>query len=597
MPMQRRTRERSSKKGEATPAPAKRSRLRRRVIVLFCSLAAALTVICGRLFSLQVYQYADLVEAAKRQSSDRVSSVSRRGTIYDRNGRDLAISIGASSIAARPSQVVDPKRAAAALSAALSLPVEKILERLQTEKPFVWIKRSVSTEEAQAVTRLNLKGIESETESKRFYPKQQQAAHLLGFVGTEDRGLEGLELQYDAYLAGKRKWLAQQQDARRRPIFREEAGEAQGSDLHLTIDEVIQYITERELEAAVTKSGALSGSAIVMDPFSGEILALANYPTFDPNAYTEASAFARRNRAVADYYAPGSAFKAIVGAGALEEKLVRPEDQFDGEGGAITVGGVTIRDHERFGIITFSEVLAHSSNVGAIKVGMRLGKSLYYNYISGFGFGNLTKIDLPGETPGLVRRPKEWSALSLASLSIGMEISVSPLQMLVAMSAIANGGILVRPYVAKSIVAADGKVIIENAPMQVRRVISEATSRTLATVLKGVVTEGTGKEAAVEGFDVAGKTGTSQKLDPATGRYSRHKVVASFVGFVPVEQPRLAIIVTIDDPSTLRWGGSIAAPTFREIARDSLKHLGITPGTRERLRLVEGIRSATFRLN
>ena len=597
MPMQRRTRERSSKKGETTPEPAKRGRLRRRVIVLFCSLAAALTIISGRLFSLQVYHYPDLVEAAKRQSTDRVSSISRRGTIYDRNGRDLAISIGASSIAARPSQVVDPKRAAAALSAALSLPAEKILERLQTEKPFVWIKRSVSAEEAQAVTRLNLKGIESDTESKRFYPKQQQAAHLLGFVGTDDRGLEGLELQYDDYLAGKRKWLVQQQDARRRPIFREEAGEAQGSDLHLTIDEVIQYITERELEAAVTKSGALSGSAIVMDPFSGEILALANYPTFDPNAYTEASAFARRNRAVADYYAPGSAFKVIVGAGALEEKLVRPEDQFDGEGGAITVGGVTIRDHERFGIITFSEVLAHSSNVGAIKVGMRLGKSLYYNYISGFGFGNLTKIDLPGETPGLVRRPKEWSALSLASLSIGMEISVSPLQMLVAMSAIANGGNLVHPYVAKSIVAADGKVIIENAPMQVRRVISEATSRTLATVLKGVVTEGTGKEAAVEGFDVAGKTGTSQKLDPATGRYSRHKVVASFVGFVPVEQPRLAIIVTIDDPSTLRWGGSIAAPTFREIARDSLKHLGITPGTRERLRLVEGIRSATFRLN
>ncbi len=597
MPMQRRTRERSSKKGETTPAPAKRSRLRRRVIVLFCSLAAALTVISGRLFSLQVYQYADLVEAARRQSSDRVSSVSRRGTIYDRNGRDLAISLGTSSIAARPSQVVDPKRAAAALSAALSLPAEKILERLQAGKSFVWIKRSVSTEEAQAVARLMLKGIESDTESKRFYPKQQQAAHLLGFVGTDDRGLEGLELQYDAYLAGKRKWIVQQQDAKRRPIFREEADGAQGSDLHLTIDEVIQYISERELEAAVTQSGALSGSAIVMDPFSGEILALANYPTFDPNAYAEASAFARRNRAVADYYEPGSAFKAIVGAGALEERLVRPEDRFDGEGGAIQVGGVTIRDHERFGIITFAEILAHSSNVGAIKVGMRLGKSLYYNYISGFGFGNLTKIDLPGETPGMIRRPKEWSALSLASLSIGQEISVSPLQMLVAMSAIANGGNMVRPYVVQSIVAADGKVIHENAPTQIRRVISEATSRTLATVLKGVVTEGTGKAAAVEGFDVAGKTGTSQKLEPATGRYSRHKVVASFVGFVPVEQPRLAIIVIIDEPSTLRWGGSIAAPTFREIARESLKHLRMTPGIRERLRVAEGIRSATFRLN
>ncbi|WP_337287907.1 penicillin-binding transpeptidase domain-containing protein, partial [Candidatus Methylomirabilis sp.] len=263
----------------------------------------------------------------------------------------------------------------------------------------------------------------------------------------------------------------------------------------------------------------------------------------------------------------------------------------------IEVGGVTIRDHERFESLTFSEVLAHSSNVGAIKVGQRLGKSLYYDYISGFGFGNLAKIDLPGETPGMIRRPKEWSALSLASLSIGQEISVSPLQMLVATSAIANGGIMVRPYVAKSIISADGKVVRENAPIQVRRVISEATARTLTTVLKGVVTEGTGKAAAVEGFDVAGKTGTSQKLDPTTHRYSRHKVVASFVGFVPADQPRLAIIVIIDDPSVLRWGGSIAAPTFREIARESLKHLKVAPVTQERPRLAEGIHSASFRLN
>ncbi|MDE2180698.1 MAG: penicillin-binding protein 2, partial [candidate division NC10 bacterium] len=572
-------------------------RLRRRVIVLFCSLATALIVVSGQLFSLQVYQYPELIEAANRQSSRLVPSVSRRGTIYDRNGRELAISLGTSSIFARPSQIEDPEHAAETLSAVLSLPAEKIREQLRSEKSFVWLKRSVSPEEAEAITRLTLKGIGSDTESKRFYPKAQQAAHLLGFVGRGDRGLEGLELQYDAYLAGKSKWIVRQQDAKRRPIFREESDEAQGADLHLTIDEVIQYITERELEAAVTQSGALSGSAIVMDPFSGEILALANYPTFDPNAYAEASAFARRNRAVADYYEPGSAFKAIVGAGALEERLVRPDDRFSGEGGAIEVGGVTIRDHERFETLTFAEVLAHSSNVGAIKVGQRLGKSHYYDYISGFGFGNLTKIDLPGETPGLIRRPKEWSALSLASLSIGQEISVSPLQMLTAMSAIANGGILVRPYIAKSIVAADGKVVRENMPMQVRRVISEDTAKTLATILKGVVTEGTGKAAAVEGFEAAGKTGTSQKIDRATGRYSRHKVVASFVGFVPVEHPQLAIIVVIDEPSTLRWGGSIAAPTFREIARESLKHLRTTPVGREPFRLAEGIRHAAFRLN
>ncbi len=595
--MQRRAREKSSDKGAITPASAKRSLLRRRVIILFCSLTAALTVISGQLFSLQVFRYSELVRVADGQTSRRVPSVARRGTIYDRNGRELAISVATSSIFARPSQVENPERTSEALSAALQLPAEKILDRLRAGKSFVYIKRAASPEEAEAVERLTLKGIGSDVQSKRFYPKAQQAAHLLGFVGTDDRGLEGLELQYDAYLAGKRQWIMRQQDAKRRTIFREEAGEAQGADLHLTIDEVVQYITERELEAAVTQSGALSGSAIVMDPFSGEILALANYPTFDPNLYTEAAAFARRNRAVVDYYEPGSAFKAIVGAGALEERLVRPDDRINAEGGAIEVGGVTIRDHERFQILTFAEVLAHSSNVGAIKVGQRLGKSHYYDYISGFGFGNLTKIDLPGETPGLIRRPKEWSALSLASLSIGQEISVSPLQMLTAMSAIANGGNLVRPYVAKSIVAADGKVIIENAPKPVRRVISEATARTLATILKGVVTDGTGKAAAVEGFEVAGKTGTSQKIDRTTGRYSRSKVVASFVGFVPVEQPQLAIIVVIDEPTTLRWGGSIAAPTFREIARESLKHLRKSPVVQEPFRLVEGVRHAAFRLN
>lgn len=597
MPIQRDSRGRSSGRGKAKPSPAERVLHRRRVLVLFFSLAAALAIISGRLFSLQVHQHPKLVEAANRQYRRVVPLVSRRGTIYDRNGRELAVSLRVSSIFAQPRDVEDPERAASALSSALSLPPQKILERLKADKPFVWIKRAVSPEEAEAVAQLELKGIGSVPEGKRFYPKQEEGAHLLGFVGTDDRGLEGLELQYDAYLAGKPRWVVRQQDALGRPIFREEAGEAQGSDLYLTIDEVIQYVTQRELEAAVARSGASSGSAIVMDPLTGEILSLANYPTFNPNTYAEAPAFARRNRAVADYYEPGSAFKVIVAAGALEEGLARPDDRFNGDGGTIEVGGVTIHDHERFGTITFSEVLAHSSNVGAIKVGMRLGKSLCYDYISGFGFGNLTGIDLPGETPGMIRRPKEWSALSLASLSIGQELSVSPLQMVVAMSAVANGGTLVRPYVARSIRAVEGKVVQEAAPVKLRRVISEGTARTLATILKGVVTEGTGKDAAIEGFEVAGKTGTAQKLDQATGRYSRDKVVASFVGFVPAEQPRLAIVIVIDEPRLLRWGGSIAAPTFREIARESLNHLRITPAARERLRLAERIRGAAVRLN
>ena len=599
MPTQRqgRSKWRSSEGQQVTPFSAGRGRHRRRMVVLFFSLAAALAIISGRLFSLQVHQHPRLVEAANRQYRRLVPLVSRRGTIYDRNGRELAVSLRVSSIFAQPPQVEDPERAAPALARALSLPAQEVLHRLRSEKPFVWIKRRVSSEEAHAVAQLGMKGIASVPEGKRFYPKQQLGAHLLGFVGMDDRGLEGLELQYDAYLAGKPKWVVQQQDALGRPIFREETGETEGRDLYLTIDEVIQYITERELEAAVARSSAAGGTAIVMDPLTGEILALANLPTFNPNAYADAPPLARRNRAVSDYYEPGSAFKIIVGAGALEEGLVRPEDRFNGEGGAIEVSGVMIRDHERFGTITFSEVLALSSNVGAIKVGMLLGKSLYYNYISGFGFGNLTGIDLPGETPGMIRRPKDWSALSLASLSIGQEVSVSPLQMLVAVSAVANGGTLVRPYVARSIKGADGKVITDTRPVQLRQVIAQGTARTLAGILKGAVTEGTGKAAAMEGFEVAGKTGTAQKLDLATGRYSRHKLVASFIGFLPVEQPRLAIIVVIDEPKMLQWGGSIAAPTFREIARESVNHLRIPPAARERLRLAGGIHSAAFRLN
>jgi len=567
------------------------------VIVLFLVLAGVLALISGRLFVLQVHQHPKLAEAASRQYRRLVPLVSRRGTIYDRNGRELAVSLRVASIFAQPAQVEDRQRASALLARTLGLPARETLRRLTSDKPFVWIKRQVASEEAQAVARLGLKGVGAVAEAKRFYPKQELGAHLLGIVGTDDRGLEGLELQYDAQLAGKPKWVIRQQDALGRPIFREEAGEADGRDLYLTIDEVIQYMSERELHAAVARSGAAGGSVIVMDPVTGEVLALANVPTFNPNAYAEAPASARRNRAVADYYEPGSAFKVIVGAGALEEGLVRPEDRFDGEGGAIEVGGVTIRDHERFGRLTFSEVIAHSSNVGAIKVGMRLGKSLYYNYISGFGFGNLTGIDLPGETPGLIRRPKDWSALSLASLSIGQEISVSPLQMLVAVSAVANGGILVRPYVARSIVGPDGRVVKAAAPVQLRRVIAEGTARTLTTLLKRVVTDGTGQAARVDGFEVAGKTGTAQKLDPATGRYSRHRLVASFVGFVPAERPRLAIIVIIDEPKILQWGGTIAAPTFREIAREALAHLKVHPASPEQVRMAARMPGAASGLN
>jgi cell division protein FtsI (penicillin-binding protein 3) len=407
-------------------------------------------------------------------------------------------------------------------------------------------------------------------------------------MGVDDRGLEGLEHQYDDLLGGQPRFVAAQQDALGRVIFRQEEPERRAPvfDLTLTIDEVIQYIAERELQRAVERSRAKAGTAIVMDPWTGEILALANQPTYDPNNYQKSGAAARRDRAVTDAFEPGSVFKVILAAGALEEGVIQPGDRFFGENGAIEVSGVTIRDHEKYGWLTVREILAHSSNVGAIKIGQKLGKSLYYHYISSFGFGSLTGLDLPGETPGLMRRPKSWSALSLSVLSLGQEISVTPVQIATAFSAVANGGNLVRPHVVHALTAQDGSLSREVDPGVIRRVISPETAQTLLEMLRGVVDDGTGKEAALEEYTVAGKTGTAQKMDPATGRYSHQKIVASFVGAVPAESPRLVILVLIDEPEGLRWGGSIAAPTFREIARDALQYLQVPPSPSRDVRLV-----------
>jgi cell division protein FtsI (penicillin-binding protein 3) len=323
-----------------------------------------------------------------------------------------------------------------------------------------------------------------------------------------------------------------------------------------------------------------------MDPRTGEILALANVPTFDPNTYRRASGEARRNRAVTDAFEPGSVFKVILAAGALEEGVIHPGDRFHGENGAIEVSGFTIRDHEKHGWLSVQQILAQSSNVGAIKIGQKLGKSLYYHYISGFGFGTPTGLDLPGETPGIMRRPKGWSALSLPVLSMGQEISVTPIQVATAFAAVANGGHLLRPHVVRGLRSQDGSLHRRVEPVAIRRVISAETSRRLLTMLQAAVEEGTGKEAALEEYAVAGKTGTAQKLEPATGRYSAQRVVASFVGAVPAEQPRLVILVVIDDPETSRWGGSIAAPVFRAIARNALKYLKVPPSPARDVRLV-----------
>jgi cell division protein FtsI (penicillin-binding protein 3) len=562
--------------------------MRARILAIFLILLLGLSSIGVKVFRIQIRQGDRLAERAARQYLRRLPLVSRRGTIYDRAGRELAVSLRVSSAFADPSKLQDPAEAARALAPVLGQSVKELQARLTTDDTFVWLQRQLDPRQADAITDLNLKGVGLAPESRRFYPRQELAAHVLGMVGLEDRGLEGVEVLYDDLLGGKPQFVTAQQDALGRLVFRQDepAPPVPVFDVHLTIDEVLQYIAERELARAVERSGAKSGSVVVLDPVTGEILALANRPTFDPNSYKKSGSAAKRNRAATDYFEPGSIFKVILAAGALEEGVIRPTDQFFGENGAIEVGGVTIRDHEKYGWISVREILTHSSNVGAIKIGQKLGKSLYYHYISGFGFGSLTGIDLPGETPGMIRRPKGWSALSLSVLSMGQEVSVTPVQFAAAFAALANGGTLMRPHVVRGLLTQDGTLARRVEPVVVRRVISEQTARTMLEMLTGVVDEGTGKAAAVPGYSVAGKTGTAQKVDPVTGRYSHRKIIASFVGAIPAEAPRLVILVVIDEPETLRWGGSIAAPTFREIAQDAMKYLKVPASPSRDVRLV-----------
>jgi len=562
--------------------------IRARILGVFCVLLLCLAGLGVKLFGIQIRQGQHLAERATRQYERLLPVLSRRGTIYDRAGRELAVSLRVSSLFAQPAAVPDAARAARLLASVLHQPPRELQARLASDKPFVWLKRQLDPAEAEAVADLGLKGIGLVPESRRYYPREELAAHVLGMVGVDERGLEGIEHLYDDLLGGKPEYITARQDALGRLIYRQESPEPKAPiyDVYLTLDEVLQYVTERELARAVERSRAKAGTALVLDPYTGEILALANRPTFDPNRYRAAGAAARRNRAATDYFEPGSVFKVILAAAAVEEGVVRPGDQFHGENGAIVVSGTTIRDHEKHGWLTVREILAQSSNVGAIKIAQKLGKSLFYHYISGFGFGAVTGVDVPGETPGLIRRPKSWSALSLSVLSLGQEISVTPVQLAAAFGAVANGGQLVRPHVVRGLRTTDGQAARAVEPAVIRRVISPETSRAVLDMLRAVVEEGTGKEAALPEHAVAGKTGTAQKVEG--GRYSHRKVVASFVGMVPAEQPRLVILVVIDEPETLRWGGSIAAPAFREIAREAVQYLKIPPSPSRDVRLVRG---------
>src|SRR5262245_53683803 len=532
-----------------------------------------------RLAPFQVLQAAELTARADRQHQKTVSFEGARGVVSDRHGKVLAMNVEVPSVFGVPASLESPSAAARTLSPVLNIRSAELERKLQQDKSFVWLARKVEPEQGRRLEHLSMDGIGVVMEGRRFYPKGPLLAHVLGFSGMDGQGLEGLERRYDSHLRGEKRVTVLQRDALGRTVFPKGLAEqipTPGHALTLTVDEVIQYIAEKELEEAVTHTRAKSGAIIVMEPQSGAILAMAVSPRFDPNVVAALTPDRWRNRALTDIHESGSRMTAMVAAGAIEEGVMTPGSMVFGENGQMVIANTTIHDHDKLGWMTFSEALQKSSNIVAAKTGTALGEHRLYHYLQAFGFGQRTEIDLPGEVNGLLKTPKDWGRRSLASISMGQEIGVTPLQMVSAMSTLANGGVMMKPYVVSEVRDQKGRLLKEMRPQVKRRVVSPDTARTMTTMLEGVVTNGTGTKAAIPGFRVAGKTGTAQKIDPRTGAYSSTQFVGSFVGYVPAESPRLAMIVVIDEPQSEAWGGVVAAPVFRRVGEQVLNYLGVS---------------------
>ena len=550
----------------------------RRYVVLFFVLSG-FGLVLFRLVNLQVLQAAALTLKADRQHQKAVSLEGARGTILDRRGKVLAMNMEVPSVFGVPTALESPSKTAKHLSPVLHVSTGELERKLRQDRGFVWLARKLDPEQGRRLERISMDGIGVVMEGRRFYPKGALLSHVLGFAGMDGEGLEGIERRYESHLHGEKRVTVLQRDALGRTVFPKgfaEQSPTPGHNLVLTIDEVIQYITEKELEEAVTRTHAKSGTMIVLDPQTGAVLSLAVSPRFDPNTVAAIGPDRWRNRALTDVYEPGSTMKAIVAAAAIEEKVMMPHTMVFGENGRMTIANTVIHDHEKLAWVTFAEVIQKSSNIGAAKTGMALGDQRLFRYLQGFGFGQRTDIDLPGEVGGLIKHPRDWGRRSVASISMGQEIGVTPIQMVSAIGTIANGGVLMKPFVVSEVRDAEGRVIKQILPQVKRRVVSPETARTVTTILEGVVTDGTGGKAAIQGFRVAGKTGTAQKIDPRTGTYSATLFVGSFVGFVPADNPRLAMIVVIDEPHGESWGGTVAAPVFKRVGEQVLNYLGVS---------------------
>jgi cell division protein FtsI (penicillin-binding protein 3) len=564
----------------AAPALEWRATVRSRLFVCAVLFGIWTAAIEARLFYLQVLEKDELTAYAGRQQLRTITSPAKRGEILDRNGRVLAYSVDADSVFADPSEIENATPTAAAVCGALdgctAADRQSMEKQLRRDTRFVYLARRVSPDEARRVRDLHLPGVGFVKENRRYYPKKELAAHVLGYVGMENVGLGGLESAYDSQIRGRDGKVLIQIDAKRDAMFsRVERPATAGVSVELTIDQYLQYIAERELRAGVAANRAAGGSVVVMDPTSGEILALANWPTFNPNTFTRADDDERRNRAIQDLFEPGSTFKIVTASAALDEGVLSSADPIDCSPGYITFSGrKPIYDVHAYGVLSFGDVIVKSSNVGAIKAGLRLGPERLGRYVSRFGFGRPIGPDFRGESPGIVWSPDKLDQSALASVSMGYQIGVTPLQMAAAASSIANGGELVEPRVVRAFIK-DGKRYV--VPRKViRRTVSERTAAEMTAIMEAVVERGTAKAAQIDGYTIAGKTGTAAKL--VNGRYSNSEYNASFVGFLPSRKPALTIIVVIDSPNNGGYyGGTVAAPVFQRIADASLRQLGIGP--------------------
>jgi cell division protein FtsI (penicillin-binding protein 3) len=578
----------------APPGQGRWERLvRLRLMLVALSLCLWALIVLSRLVQLQVFGREAFARQAARQSERTINLDPRRGPILDRAGRPLAVSVDADSIYAVPQEVDDAPRTAAALARALGLDAtgrKELVATLQKNRAFVWVRRKVDPVTAAAVRDLQLPGIGFLTENRRYYPKRELGAQVLGWVGVDNTGMSGVEYAYDDLIRGRAAKVTVHIDARRRPVGHTEKPSTDGHTIVLTIDESLQFMAERELERSVAATGAAAGTVLVLDPRTGEVLAMANRPGFNPNRFAAYSSSRWRNRAVSDAFEPGSVFKVVTAAAALQERVVDPDEVIDCGRGSIEVAGTVINDHAVFDQLSFRDVMARSSDVGVVRVAQRLGRESFHRYVREFGFGAPTGIDLPGESGGLLRPTARWSALSLPSMSFGQEVGVTALQMASALAAVANGGYVMRPYVVRRVEDASGRVVRSTQPVALRRVLEPATVDVLTNVLRGVVEHGTGRNAAITGYAVAGKTGTAQKVD-GSGRYSMIDHVASFVGFVPAQRPALVVLASLDTPRGPRnQGGDVAAPLFARVAEHALRQLGIPADDPER-----AVRMAAYR--